>query len=192
MKMFSESRPQLVPLYSLEDWHYEKNEFVCKHEHPFKVIFCDIAIEGREVRHWGQPLFEAQGMATFGLFTMVACGVRYFLAHTKEEVACHDIVELGPTVQLEASEAPNDPITQLFIRKRDAGERVLHDVILSEEGGRFYHEQNINCIIEIDADELGELPSGYFWLTYHTLNMLVQVNNVLNIQLRNLLSLLEI
>ena len=33
---------------------------------------------------------------------------------------------------------------------------------------------------------------GYFWVDYKTLNTLVQVNNCLNIQLRNLLSLLEV
>jgi oxidase EvaA len=191
-KMFSESRPQLVPLYSLGGWGYEGGEFARRGGYAFKVVFCDISIEGREVRHWGQPLLEARGAATLGLFTATARGVRYFLAHAEAEIACHDTIELGPTVQLDASEPPRDPVASLFMRKRAARERVLYDVTLSEEGGRFYHEQNINCIIEIDKDELGELPPGYFWLTYHTLNALVQANNVLNIQLRNLLALLEI
>ena len=65
------------------------------------------------------------------------------------------------------------------------------DVILSEEGGRFYHEQNNNVIIEINANELLELPEDYIWVSYATLNYLVQVNNCLNIQLRNLLSLIK-
>jgi oxidase EvaA len=65
-------------------------------------------------------------------------------------------------------------------------------VVLSEEGGRFYHEQNRNVIIELDKDELDEVPDGYFWVNYRTLNQLVQINNCLNIQLRNLLSLLEV
>ena len=71
-------------------------------------------------------------------------------------------------------------------------EGVLLDVMLSEEGGRFYHEQNRNVIMEVDKEKLGELPEGYFWVNYSSLNYLVQVNNCLNIQLRNLLSLLEV
>ena len=67
----------------------------------------------------------------------------------------------------------------------------MFDHLLSEEGGRFYHEQNRNILLRIDVDELPELPDGYFLLDYQTLNQLVQINNVLNIQLRNLLSLLE-
>ena len=66
------------------------------------------------------------------------------------------------------------------------------DVVLSEEGGRFYHEQNNNVILEINPEELTTLPEDYIWVEYATLNYLVQVNNCLNIQLRNLLSLIKI
>ena len=65
-------------------------------------------------------------------------------------------------------------------------------MILSEEGGRFYQEQNRNMILEVSGEELEPLPPGYFWADYRTLNLLTQVNNCLNIQLRNLLSLLEV
>ncbi len=66
------------------------------------------------------------------------------------------------------------------------------DTILSEEGGRFYQEQNRNVIIEISKDEIDTLPKGYVWSDYGTLNIMMQINNVLNIQLRNMLSFLEI
>jgi oxidase EvaA len=64
--------------------------------------------------------------------------------------------------------------------------------LLSEEGGRFYHEQNKNIVIEIEPKLISEPPPGYWWCTYRTLNKLVQINNILNIQLRNLLSLLAL
>ncbi|UTY40839.1 NDP-hexose 2,3-dehydratase family protein [Allocoprobacillus halotolerans] len=64
------------------------------------------------------------------------------------------------------------------------------DVLLSEEGGRFYHEQNRNIIIDIEEDF--KIPKNYFWVDYATLNQMIQFNNVCNIQLRNLISLLEI
>ena len=52
-------------------------------------------------------------------------------------------------------------------------------------------EENRNIIIEIDKNETGDLPEGYFWADYKTLNRFISVNNCLNIQLRNLLSVLE-
>ena len=72
------------------------------------------------------------------------------------------------------------------------GRDVIADIILSEEGGRFYQEENRNAIVYIEKEELGEISPGYVWSDYGTLNILTQVNNCLNIQLRNLLSLLEL
>ena len=61
---------------------------------------------------------------------------------------------------------------------------------LSEEGGRFFHEQNRNILLKCNAEDFGDLPSECFWINFRTLNRLTQINNILNIQLRNLLSLI--
>lgn len=193
-KMFRTDTHKFVPLYELGDWEMRDGEFVCKHPYPFKVIFCDITIEGREVRHWTQPLFEATGIATFGLLCCEQDGVLKFLVKAMPEAGCFDGVELGPTVQREAnplSQADN-VVETLFWERLEQGQEIMFDHLLSEEGGRFYHEQNRNVLLKIEESELPELPDGYFLLDYRTLNELVQVNNVLNIQLRNLLSLLEV
>ena len=193
-KMFKAITKDIIPLYSLKRWKMQGNEesFICLDPWHFKIIFCDISIEGREVKHWGQPLFEAEGMAIFGLFSRVNNGVREFLVQAKHEIGCFDEIELGPTVQLEAIEKPSNEIEKLFIEYYDSKIGIKYDVILSEEGGRFYHEQNKNIIIEIEAELIKNPPPGYWWCTYKTLNELVQINNMLNIQLRNLLSLLEV
>ena len=192
-KMFDESQHQLVPLHKLDGWEMQNGEFVCKSPAPFKVIFCDIAIEGREVKHWTQPLFEAMGIAIFGLICCEENGILKFLVKIMPEVGCFDSVELGPTIQQEAVilHPIEDSISKFFWKRLKAGQGVFFDHLLSEEGGRFYHEQNRNILMRVKKEDLPELPEGYFLLDYRTLNELVQVNNILNIQLRNLLSLLE-
>jgi len=192
-KMFAEAKHELLPLHMLTDWEMRDGELVCKHPHPFKVVFCDIAIEGREVKRWAQPLFEANGIATFGLICCEEEGVLKFLVKAMPEVGCFDSVELGPTVQREtvAIAQEEDEVSQFFMERLVAGQGVVFDHLLSEEGGRFYHEQNRNVLLRVDRTELPSLSAGYFLLDYRTLNELVQVNNTLNIQLRNLLSLLE-
>ena len=92
-KMFAEGETRLVPLHELKDWEFTENEIHCKHDYDFKVVYCDIEMEGREVKQWIQPLFEAIGIAVFGLFTCVENGVRKFLVHAKPEVGCHDFIE---------------------------------------------------------------------------------------------------
>lgn len=191
-KMFDESEYKIVALSELRSWKMQNNELVSEKPYSFKVVFCDIEIEGREVRHWTQPLFEASGIATFGLMTRIHNGAYEFLVRATPEIGCFDRIELGPTVQREYVNNRNlNEVDRLFDDKLKEKEGVVFDTLLSEEGGRFYHEQNRNVIMRISEKDLTKLPEGYFWVDYKTLNMLVQVNNCLNIQLRNLLSVLE-
>ncbi len=193
LKMFNESKTELVDLMSLSSWRMGADELSCVHPYPFRVIFCDISIEGREVRHWCQPLFEAMGQATFALLYSDCGGKREFLVKATPEIGCFDMAELGPTFQREAVFGGKDDSVSVFVKDLiDSGKGVIFDNLLSEEGGRFYHEENRNLLIEVSKKDMPVLPGGYFWCDYATLNALETVNNTLNIQLRNLLSLLEI
>lgn len=192
-KMFSESVSHLVPVHELQGWSMSDDGIRCKSKYSFSVIYCDIEVEGREVRNWTQPLFMAEGMATFALLTCVEDGIRKFLVRAYPEIGCFDKIEIGPTMQKEVNQkVPENKLEELILKKCTDTKDVLYDAILSEEGGRFYHEQNKNLIIDVSKEEVGTLPSGYFWLSYSTLNIMNQSNNTLNIQLRNLLSLLEV
>ena len=193
LKMFDDSQTELVDLYSLSSWEMNDLYFECDHPYPFRVAFCDISIEGREVRHWCQPLFEAMGKATFALLYSDESGKREFLIKVTKEIGCFDVAEIGPTYQREAVyNGEEDDVSLLIKNKIETAEGIAFDNVLSEEGGRFYHEENRNLLIEIHKDEISKLPLGYFWCDFATLNALNTVNNTLNIQLRNLLSLLEV
>ncbi len=110
----------------------------------FMVRYYDIEISGREVQRWYQPLFKAIGMATFGLLTCVEQGVRKYLVKIKPEIGAFDKVELGPTIQWEPTHYlyNDDKIENLFRSDWNKRKGFLDDVILSEEGGRFYHEKD--------------------------------------------------
>lgn len=193
IKMLGEYRSELTALNKLDSWKMSNNEIICKDEYPFRVIFCDISIEGREVTHWRQPLFASNGRAVFGLICADDEGTLKFLVKVRPECGCFDTVEIGPTVQCEWESkgySARDSVEEFFFSRLGGGD-VFIDRILSEEGGRFYQEENRNVIMRIDRNELKDLPGGYVWSDYGTLNILTQINNCLNIQLRNLLTLLE-
>lgn len=196
-KMFTEVRVVRVPLNELVDWRVNDRGVYCLKKAPYEVAFYDIEISGREVQSWTQPLFKASGKATFVLMVKETEGVLKFLVKARPEIGSFDKIELGPAVQQEASAELDltDPVKKLFSdwstgNLSDMEEyQALIDVVLSEEGGRFYHEQNRNVILKIPSDALTELPEGYFWMDLSALNFLTQSNNYLNIQLRNLISL---
>ena len=193
-KMFRDVKLATVPLNQLVDWKVDERGITCKKQADFMVRYYDIEIAGREVQHWSQPLFKAIGMATFGLLSCVIDGKRQYLVKVKPEIGSFDKAEVGPTVQWEPSHYlyNDDEVEKLFREKYESGQGIMVKVTLSEEGGRFYHEQNNNVIIEINGNELSSVPNDYIWADYATLNYLVQVNNCLNIQLRNLLSLIKL
>lgn len=193
-KMFKDVKIATVPLNQLVDWKVDEHGVTCKKQADFMVRYYDIEISGREVQHWSQPLFKAVGMATFGLLSRVHDGKREYLVKIKPEIGSFDKAEIGPSVQWEPSHYLYDDndVEKLFRKKYEEKQGLMINVILSEEGGRFYHEQNHNVIVEISNDELQNISDDYIWVSYATLNYLVQVNNCLNIQLRNLLSLIKI
>lgn len=199
-KMFTEVRIVKVPLNELVDWRVNDMGVRCRKNAPYEVAFFDIEISGREVQSWTQPLFKASGKATFVLLVKELDGVLKFLVKARPEIGSFDKIELGPAIQLEASAEidPDDPVKKLFsdwsegILSGSDGYQALIDVVLSEEGGRFYHEQNRNVILQVPDEVLTDLPNGYFWMDLSALNFLMQSNNYLNIQLRNLISLLPL
>ena len=191
-KMFYSNETRLVPLLSLKDWEFYDNAFRHKEKYPFEVIFCKLNIEGREVTRWNQPLFASLGEATFGLLCCVNEERYEVLVQIKPEIGCFDEVELGPSVQEEyGNEHKRDSVADYFFELLEKKNKKLLDVILSEEGGRFYHEQNRNVIMVIDKNSIKYDPDRYVWVSLGTLNAMAQINNCLNIQLRNLLMLLS-
>ncbi|MCM1081972.1 MAG: NDP-hexose 2,3-dehydratase family protein [Clostridium sp.] len=193
-KMYPQENSRLLSLRSLKSWKMTDKEIICRTPYDFKVIYCHIEIEQREVKYWEQPLIEALGKAVLGLFTCIDDGVRKFLVCVKPEIGCFDYAELGPTIQIEPTNKRNsiNSIERMFLDKKQKNEGIIRNVVLSEEGGRFYHEENENVIIEIEKSEISKLPNDYFWVDFYTLNKMIQFNNCVNIQLRNLLALLDL
>ncbi len=195
-KMFNENKVELIKLKDLKLWEMKNNEFRCKNHYPFKVIFCDIEINNREVSKWRQPLFAACKQSMYGLFCCNDNGIMKFLVSLMAEPGCIDGVEIGPTIQDEMIHNENytyiDEVEKIFHDKLKNNENVIYDCILSEEGGRFYHYSNRNVIIFINKEDITDVDTKYTWVDYATLKILIQINNCLNIQLRNLLSLLTI
>ena len=70
--------------------------------------------------------------------------------------------------------------------------QIWHKSYQSEEGGRFYHEQNLNMIVEVGDDFSIEVPKNYCWMTLDQLNNFMRFNNYLNIGARSLISLISL
>ena len=102
-------------------------------------------------------------------------------------------MELAPTVQCLTGKYRGENNSQPFVNYvlNAPKEEILFDTLQSEEGGRFYHEQNRNMLIRVGDDFPVDIPENYRWMTLCQLFNFLKFNNFLNIQARSLLSALK-
>tara|TARA_B100000315_G_scaffold133755_1_gene123214 strand:+ start:183 stop:1640 length:1458 start_codon:yes stop_codon:yes gene_type:complete len=159
----------------------------------FSIVGVRVKTSGREVGLWSQPLLEPSGQGLVGFLTQKINGVLHFLTCAKLQPGTIGAVEIGPTVtcshvQEKANGATDPPFLDLFLNVPT--ENLRHSSIQSEEGGRFYHEQNQYVVVEISPDSQIDLKENYIWMTLGQIMDLTK-HRYFNVEARNLISCLN-
>ncbi len=178
-----------IPLKEVQRWVRDDMAIYHEDQKYFSVIPVRATISNREVTSWTQPLVKSAQEGIIAFIIKKIKGVYHFLVQAKLEAGNFDIVELAPTVQCLTGnyrESNGPPFIHNVLNAPP--EQVRYDTLQSEEGGRFYREQNRNIIVEVNEDFPLEVPSNYMWITLNQLNTFIMFNNYLNIQARSLLS----
>ena len=191
IKQKHELEVSTVPLRELDSWNIKQDGIVHAEGKYFRVIPVDISVEGREVESWCQPMVQPCDDGLIAFIVKSIRGVIHVLVQAKLECGNFDVMEFAPTVQCLTGRI-QDPATVPFLPYvLDASpSQIRYDQLLSEEGGRFYREQNRNIIIEADESFPVDLPPTFQWLTLNQLATFLKFNNYLNIQARSLVSTL--
>lgn len=178
-----------TPLADLDSWVLTDERLYHKDEKYFDVRWVKVEIESREVSSWNQPIVAPKQDGLIGFVVKEINGIYHFLVQAKVECGNFDVYEFAPTVQCITGSYKNSLEKIPFLRYMLEADpsKVRYDTLQSEEGGRFYHEQNRNLIIE-GADLPLEVPHNYKWMTLNQLLWFIRFNNYLNIQARSLLA----
>ena len=184
---------KVIPLREVAEWEIRPNEIIRPDRQFFRVVGAQVTIGNREVTTWSQPLVQPMQRGLCALLMKQIDGVMHFLIQAKLECGNLDVVELAPTVQcLTGSYTSGSPFALGEVLNA-APEQVVYDVWQSEEGGRFYYEQNRNLVVEAREDFPAEnIPENFRWMTLGELREFLRFNNYLNIQLRSLLAALNL
>ena len=181
-----------LPLNQIKDWIVTDDEIYHYQKKYFSVIAADIHISNREVVSWSQPLVKSAQEGIIAFLVKKINGVFHFLVQAKVEAGNFDIIELAPTVQCLTGnymKGQNEYDVPFISEVLEAPEQnILYKAYQSEEGGRFYKEQNLNMIIEADEGFKAKIPDNFCWMTLNQLLTFIQFNNYLNIQARSLIS----
>ncbi len=181
-----------IPIEEIKHWVYDGETIYHEKNKYFSVIGVDVQIGNREVIAWSQPMIKSAQEGLMGFLVKKINGIYHFLVQAKLEAGNFDIIELAPTVQCLTGnyrKGLNEytiPYLEYFINVNS--ENTWYSTYQSEEGGRFYKEQNLNMIVEVDDDFPIEVEENYCWMTLNQMLSFVIYNNYLNIAARSLIS----
>ena len=180
-----------IPLSKVTDWIID--DYVIRHKDDkyFKVIATEVEISNREVAKWMQPLVQPAQEGLIAFIIKKINGVYHFLVQAKLESGNFDVLEMAPTVQCltgnyRQTTKGSLPFLELVLNAPK--ECILFDTLQSEEGGRFFQEQNRNLLIKVNDSFNEPIPENYCWMTLNQLHSFLRYNNYLNIQARSLIS----
>jgi dTDP-4-dehydro-6-deoxy-alpha-D-glucopyranose 2,3-dehydratase len=191
IKSLCDLKVKQVKLGELSDWIIEKMMIRHQHDDFFKVIAVDVEIGNREVEKWSQPMIQSlqEGLCAFVMKEIN--GVIHFAVQAKIETGNFDIVEFAPTVQavnrdFRKSNSEDLPFLNYVINA--STQQIVFDIMQSEEGGRFYHDQNRYLLVMAESTFPELLPQYFIWMTLNQINTFIKINNVFNIQARSLVA----
>lgn len=181
-----------IGISNMRHWNYDGNTIYHEANKYFEVIGLRCEIGNREVVSWDQPMVRSAQNGLMGFLVKKINGIYHFLVQAKLEAGNFDIVEMAPTVQCLTGnyrKGQNEytiPYLEYFINAPK--DKIWYATYQSEEGGRFYQEQNLNTIVEVGEDFPIEVDENYCWMTLNQMLSFVTYNNYLNIAARSLLS----
>ena len=181
-----------IGISEMKYWTYDGNTIHHEPNKYFDIIGVRVEIGNREVVSWDQPMVRSAQEGLIGFIVKKINGIYHFLVQAKLEAGNFDVVEMAPTVQCLTGNyrKGNNEYTIPYLETvlEAPKERIWYSSYQSEEGGRFFHEQNLNIIVEAGDDFPIEVEENYCWMTLNQMLSFVTYNNYLNIAARSLLS----
>jgi oxidase EvaA len=184
-----------VAIESLRNWVIEEDRII---ERERDVGFCArqflVVARQREVPSWDQPLIDSGTCGRVLLLCQLRDNVLQFLVGASYEIGFLEGVQLSATIVVppgrEDSSLSPACSRLLDVAGSDPGSTLIASCMQSEEGGRFYQDENRYEIVMLDAATLVPPSDEHQWMTLSQVMALKSVPGVLAIELRCVLVLL--
>ncbi len=158
-----------------------------------------IGTKSREVsgRSWDQPLIiekKSYG-GILGIIRKKINNIPYYLIDFKAEPGNPDKIQISPCLQATHSNinqlhGGRKPFfSEIFLKPKKHGYKILFEQLMSEDGGRFYKKKNKGMLIEcIKKKNRIDLKENFYWLTLFQIKYLIKNNSWVNPHVRSIIS----
>jgi len=186
-----------IPVNEIEGWVIDDETGDIRHKSGkfFSIVGLDVKTNYGITPQWDQPIINQPEIGILGFITQKKNGILHFLVQAKMEPGNVNLLQVSPTLQATKSNytsvhGGNKPAyLEYFINHTKSN--VLFDQLQSEQGARFYRKRNRNIIIEINPDEVIEVLPDFYWLTLGQILDLLKHDNIINMDSRTVLSIIE-
>jgi dTDP-4-dehydro-6-deoxy-alpha-D-glucopyranose 2,3-dehydratase len=183
---------QRIPLNKVAGWQATDEHISHVDGKYFTVIGVDVRASNREVAHWMQPMLAPVGRGLLAFLAKRIGGVLHVLVQARTQAGTFDVIEMAPTVHCTPENYTGaEPPPYLRDVLEAPPEAIKHDVVHSEEGGRFHHAENRYVVVEVGDDFPVEVPPDFIWMTARQATNLVRYSNYFNVEARSLLTCLH-
>ena len=188
-----EVKIELVPFESMTDWYMDEEQGSIRHCSGkfFSIDGIRIETNWGVKSFWEQPIINQPEIGYLGLIAKKINNVLYFLVQAKVEPGNINCVQISPTLQATKSNYTKvhkgkEPLYLKYFTQIGVLSRVMIDQLQSEQGARFLHKRNRNIIVEVKED----IPvyDDFCWLTLGQIKRLMQQDNIVNMDLRTVVS----
>lgn len=195
LRVRSSPRHEVLPVDGLANWVVEDD--VVREREP-ELGFCvrqfRVEAAGREVRAWDQPLIDSAGVGRLTLVLQRRGGALRFLVKASHEIGFLEGVQCAASITVVPGERPDDadPVERALREAIEdgAGAATLARCRQSEEGGRFYRDENDYEVVLLDPGVAVPDSPLYRWLTLAQVRRLVGVPGTFAMEFRGVLALL--
>jgi oxidase EvaA len=181
-----------LPLEAVHGWTKTPDRIHRPDDRYFSVIGVDVQAGNREVARWSQPMIAPAGRGLLAFVTKEIAGVRHLLVQARTEAGTLDVVEMAPTVHCTPANyrdaAPGHRPPYLDYVLGVPRRAIRHDVVHSEEGGRFYHAENRYLVVDAGDEVDLAAPPSYLWISTAQARDLVRHGNHFNVEARSLIA----
>lgn len=173
----------LIPLSELSRWKVNDDGIIDISDSGVFVNMYHVSCTNREVKAWSQPLF---GINNRGLVILLLRRINdqyEFLVSIESEFGISTGKAIAPSYLVYPEDSNKLEIaSQLFDEKE-----IIKEMILSEEGGRFYRNENIYQVILVNNEF--DISENQYWISGNDLKNVLKSSNMATIQLRCIASL---
>lgn len=182
-------RIKKINLNNLNNWIFKFGKIFNKKENFFSIIGINVKTNSREIDTWDQPIIKDNNIGFIGLITKEFYSNLHYLLKIVQEPG-YDFPVLTTTINSKniiSKKASESKFFSHFKNKKN----VIFDQVLSDEGGRFFHNQNRNVVIKMSLKKFSKPKHNYIWVSHNQLVDLIK-NKAISIELRNLFACLNI